>query len=372
MFLDTSKFKASALPGAIAFSVLSLITGMLMIMLFSFSLERIRYIEEKENAMAAFHGFGLKIMTDTSIVLHDDFAEYNIFNNTGKKVQARVTMHGLYGLMEMKYELSSKMMERRVKIIGTRELPLTQGLVVPSDGGGYMTIGKDCCFESPIMLPDGIYRETMSTTYRQRQYKPQVSSSPLFFPELSTDAMVAAKEIFDEINDDIIILDSKDTIPDMLVSARVIKVDSSFCNSVQLFASDSVVIASGARLNYPSGVFLNSADGHVMLEDQCSVEGYMVVANMNNNNKPSGKHLSFRMDSSAVIRGLLYVDGTAQMKGHITGSAYVRTPMEITDKGISRMTVLQLTQTTNHGYAYPLLFRRNQCKKIIKNYEPSP
>lgn len=364
-------YKGSAMPSAVSFSVLMLVVGMVMIMVFGFSLERIGLLEEREQAKAAFHAFGLQLMTDTSLVVDDSFSEYKVFNGSKSIVEARIVLHGLYGLLEMKYVTQSGIKESSARLVGAKGLPYDNALVVPSSGAGYISLGKDCCFQMPVMVPEGIYRE-IQTRGKQRKYEaPTVLSSPESLPGLSSSALHAAKRIFDECDQDVVMLDSNDTVPDLIVSARVIKVDSSFCNSVQLFASDSVIMMPGSVLKYPSGIFVNSSKGHIKVDSFSVVEGYVIIKDIDDDGlAPSLEHLSCHICCSGVVRGLLYVNSTAQINGHITGSAYVRTPIEMTDKGVSRMTLLRMTQTKNRANAYPLLFKGNQCIKMIKDYEP--
>ena len=358
------------MPSAVSFSVLMLVVGMVMIMVFGFSLERIGLLEEREQAKSAFHAFGLKLMTDTSLVVDDSFSEYKVFNGSKSMVEARIAMHGLYGVLEMKHVTKSGLKESSARLVGAKGLPYDNALVVPSSGAGYISLGKNSCFEMPVMVPEGIYRE-ISTHAKTRKYEaPTVLSSPESLPGLSSSALLAAKRIFDECDQDVVMLDSNDTVPDLIVSARVIKVDSSFCNSVQLFASDSVIMMPGSVLKFPSGIFVNSSKGHIKVDSCSVVEGYVIIKDIDDDGlAPSHEHLSCHICYSGVVRGLLYVNSTAQINGHITGSAYVRTPIEMTDKGVSRMTLLSMTQTKNRANAYPLLFKDNQCIKMIKDYE---
>ena len=129
-------YKGSAMPSAVSFSVLMLVVGMLMIMVFGFSLERICLLEEREQAKSAFHAFGLKLMTDTSLVVDDSFSEYKVFNGSKSMVEARIAMHGLYGVLEMKYVTKSGLIESSARLVGAKGLPYDNALVVPSSGAG--------------------------------------------------------------------------------------------------------------------------------------------------------------------------------------------------------------------------------------------
>lgn len=363
------RLKGSAMPSAVAFSVLMLIVGMIMIMTLEISSMHITHLEEKEHVSAALHALGLEIMRDTLVIVDEEFKEYKPFKNSDKRIEARTFMHGLYGIVEMRCNSAGITKLTRKMIFGSAELPLKYGLLVPSEGN-YMSIGRSCRFKSPLSLPNGVYREINDMEKARCLEDMQISYSPENLPELNVNALKSVKGIYIQCKTDVITLDSKDSIPDTIVSAKIIKVDSSFNNSIQLFATDSILVSSGAVLKYPSGIFVNSSSGHIMIDSCAVVEGYVIVCDLDNENlNVSRKHLSFHQKYLSCLRGLLYIKGSAQLNGHITGSAYVECPVEQTDKGLSRMTICKCTQTENTGYAYPLIFENKQRTVIIKEYE---
>ena len=362
--------KGSAMPTAVTFSILMLLVGMTAVMSLGFSLDRIRHLEDKERTEASFYALGLRIMSDSTIVVDDVFREYKAFTNSGEIVLARETMHGLYGLLEMRCHLSAGKPETAAKITGTKGLPYRSGLLIPSSNVGYVSFGEDCLLSDQAMIPKGVYRKIYISKSRNNLNDIQVSSSPSVLPEFSSKAIAAIKDIYEMPIETEVALNSNDSVPDRIITGRLIRVDSSFCNSVQLFATDSIIISPGAILKYPSGIFLNSSEGHVLIDSSAVVEGYAIVKDIDITSRTGAdKDISFHLSSTGRVRGLVYVDGTAQIGGHVTGAAYVREPVEQTDKGISVMTILSLTQTENSGYAYPLIFEDGLNRSIIKEYE---
>ena len=358
------------MPTAVTFSILMLIVGMMVIIAFGFSLERIRHLEDKERAEAAFYALELRIMSDSTFVVDDIFKEYKVLSNSRDLIFARETMYGLYGLLEMRYGPSAGKSETSTKITGTKELPYRTGLLIPFSDGGYVSLGEDCLLSDVVMLPKGVYRKIHTRKSRKNLNDIQVSSSPEELPEFSSNAIEAVKDIYEMYAETDVTLTSNDTVPDNIITGRVIRVDSSFYNSVQIFATDSIIVSSGAILKYPSGIFLNSSEGHILIDNNAVVEGYAIVKDMSNTSKSEAdKNICFHLSPEGRIRGFVYVDGTAQLNGHITGSVYVRVPVEQTDKGISRMTLFNLIQTKSIGYAYPLIFDNVLNRSIIKNYE---
>ena len=358
------------MPTAVTFSILMLLVGMTAVMSLGFSLDRIRYLEDKERTEASFYALGRRIMSDSTIVVDDVFREYKAFTNSGEIVLARETMHGLYGLLEMRCHLSAGKPETAAKITGTKGLPYIAGLLIPSSNVGYVSFGEDCLLSDQAMIPKGVYRKIYISKSRNNLNDIQVSSSPSVLPEFSFKAIAAIKDIYEMPIETEVALNSNDSVPDRIITGRLIRVDSSFCNSVQLFATDSIIISPGAILKYPSGIFLNSSEGHVLIDSSAVVEGYAIVKDIDITSRTGAdKDISFHLSSTGRVRGLVYVDGTAQLNGHVTGSVYVREPIERTDKGISVMTIFSLTQTENSGYAYPLIFEDGLNRSIIKEYE---
>lgn len=95
---DLNKYSGSAMPSAVTISILLLLIGMIAIMIFGTSADRIRHLEEKEGTHAAFYALGLKIMADTTLALDTTFMKYAPFQHSDKTVEAKITMKGLYGI----------------------------------------------------------------------------------------------------------------------------------------------------------------------------------------------------------------------------------------------------------------------------------
>lgn len=367
-----NKISGSAMPSAVTFSILLLLVGMIVIMMFGGSTERIRNLEDMEGTRAAFYALGLRVMADTTLTLDTIFRKYMPFQHSNRIVDAKLVMHGLFGMLEMKCNKFSGSFETRTVMLGTKDLPNNKALVVPSLNVGYVSLGKDSRFDLPLMLPFGAYRMIQHGESLRAFTDFQVIPAPDNFPRFNSAALESVRKIYREERgkSEFIILDSKDTIPDKIISADVIRVDSSFCNSVQLFATDSIIVSSGAVLKHPSGIFVDSSKGHIRIDSCAIVEGYCIVMNLNDNaTVVPVEHLSYHQENSSTIRGLVYVNGTAQINGHVTGTVYVRTPVEHTEKGISQMTIHQLSQTENNSYAYPLVFENKLNRQIIKTNE---
>ncbi|MDL2320126.1 hypothetical protein LJC45_03230 [Alistipes sp. OttesenSCG-928-B03] len=135
------------------------------------------------------------------------------------------------------------------------------------------------------------------------------------------------------IKGDDLIIGRECTLQDVLVVAASVRVESGFRGKVQIFARDSVVLEDNVLLEYPSGIFLDgdTPDGCLTLGDACEVNGYVIVEETT---RPKGRPKArYIQPPGARVRGLLRVDGVAQVEGAVTGSAWLRESYYFTPRG---------------------------------------
>jgi hypothetical protein len=113
-------------------------------------------------------------------------------------------------------------------------------------------------------------------------------------------------------------VDSTCLLRHCLLVAPVIKIGRGFKGKVQLFASDSIVIDTGATLLYPSVVCLNATGKEAFLETRhgVSVSGMILLT--------GNARSLYLMRPGSVLCGQLYNSGVTQLEGHVYGSAYLR------------------------------------------------
>ncbi len=116
-------------------------------------------------------------------------------------------------------------------------------------------------------------------------------------------------------------IDSTSKIEHLLVVARKIVVDSGARITAQLFARDTVIMEARSRLEYPSGIW---SEGYVELKDQAKVNGYVVVKNKDEELLRSSSRVCYYQARTARVRGLLRVEGFAQVQGIISGYAVLQ------------------------------------------------
>ena len=110
----------------------------------------------------------------------------------------------------------------------------------------------------------------------------------------------------------------------VLVAAPSVMVGKGFRGSLQIFARDTVVLDEQVELEYPSGVFLSAENParRVEIRDSAVLNGYVVVDGDGAENRPPVLH--YRQVPTAKVRGLVYVDGIAQVQGEVAGALFLR------------------------------------------------
>lgn len=133
-----------------------------------------------------------------------------------------------------------------------------------------------------------------------------------------------------------------------LVVARKITVGSGAQITAQLFARDTVVVESRAVLGYPSGIY---AGQYAELCDKSEVNGYAIVCDTVPRKKVTA---NYRQSRTARLRGLLWVDGIAQMQGIVCGQAIVRQSVYFSPQGYYKDMLYDISLLENAVTAQPL------------------
>ena len=134
----------------------------------------------------------------------------------------------------------------------------------------------------------------------------------------------------------------------LLICARKITVGSGARITAQLFARDTAVIEPRAVLEYPSGVY---ACRYAEVGAHGAVNGYVIVRDTVARKKVTANYLQSR---TARVRGLLYVDGIAQVQGIVAGRAVLRQAVYFSPQGYYKDMLYDVTVLENPVTAQPL------------------
>lgn len=169
---------------------------------------------------------------------------------------------------------------------------------------------------------------------------------------LSGNIMLQAEKLY---------IDTSSQIDNIIVRANSVTVCADFKGSLQILATDSVIVEQGALLEYPSGIY---AREYVELADNAIVNGYVIVDNRNENRKP--KECNYIQSKLAKVRGLLYVNGVAQLQGIVSGVVMIDAANYFSKQGYYRNMIYNASMIYSDKTAFPLWIDDKGKKETIK------
>ena len=168
---------------------------------------------------------------------------------------------------------------------------------------------------------------------------------------------------------DRIVLSGRSEVRDILIIARSVIVGEGFRGSAQIICADSVRVRPGVRLEYPSGIFIDSSGQHapaVTVGEGSIVEGYIGII-MGEKYHYYLENPCFTLDSQASVRGLLYVDGSCNISGPVRGAAYIGDCFHRGKEAFFAGTLNDVTVARDDSLAFPLMLDGPYHRKIMKN-----
>ncbi len=147
---------------------------------------------------------------------------------------------------------------------------------------------------------------------------------------------------------DSIYIDSSCCIENLIIVARKIVVGKGTHISAQLFARDTVIVESNAELSYPSGVWCTK---YIELQEQSEVNGYVMICTAKQQDQLS---ICYRQARMARLRGLLWVNGAAQVQGIIAGCVVIGRAIYYTTQGYYKDMFCDFTLLENSEFGLPI------------------
>lgn len=154
-------------------------------------------------------------------------------------------------------------------------------------------------------------------------------------------------------------LDSTCRLSHTLVVARKITVGSGARIAAQLFARDTLVVESRAVLEYPSGIY---AGQYAEVGGHARVDGYVIVCDTVRRKKVTA---SYRQSRTARVRGMVYVDGIAQLQGIVSGRALLRQAVWFSPQGYYKDMLYDFTLLENPVTSQPLWLSSARRKEAV-------
>ena len=152
---------------------------------------------------------------------------------------------------------------------------------------------------------------------------------------------------------DEVVIDSTCRLQNILVVGRTVHIGDGFQGTAQLFATDTVLIGRQVTLGYPSGVFVarENPGRYAEIGPKSRVEGYVIV---DGDGRPEVRRTNYRQERTAVVRGLLWADGAAQVQGIVSGCLVANQLAYYTPEGYYEDMLYDMTLLENPAAAYPL------------------
>lgn len=143
-------------------------------------------------------------------------------------------------------------------------------------------------------------------------------------------------------------IDASCRLEQVLICARKVVVGEGACVGIQIFARDTVIVERGASLAYPSGIY---SQGYAELGEHTRVDGYIIVRDTVPRKRVTANYKQAR---TARLRGLLWVDGAAQVQGVVAGRAVLRQAVYFSPQGYYRDLLYDVTLLENPVTALPV------------------
>lgn len=405
------KVKASALPTVLVISVLILILILVAFQLWNISAfyyAHYHFIkQQKFNLSSAFtlyyndSTFTDKLDKDEKFQLYEQDNRSIIYlEHQSWGLYECVSTHNfdhslssvrLVGKAQDTYRcLALWLCERDNSLSLSGEADITGEVFLPKNGINYVTLNTDSYQGNPISsthihtsekdLPpiDSIYLQQiekfrkLSTTLIE-DIPPHYHSFSnnlicALAPERSEELYAKGKII---LYGDIVVIPSSWQLSDILLVARHVTVEEGFSGSLQIVASDTVIIREGAYLHYPSGIYLSGNNDNTSLHicKKAQIEGYAVVKGDVEGGDGFIVDIHYRQDESSTLTGLVYVDGRAHLEGIISGCAYLKDCYYLSGESMYSGLIYNGKIIRNNSVAFPFLFkesgyRRKEIKRV--------
>jgi len=162
-------------------------------------------------------------------------------------------------------------------------------------------------------------------------------------------------------------VDSTSRLEDILIVAPQVVIREGFSGTLQIIASDSVLIEKNVRLKYPSGIIIpeGTADSYIEIGESSEVNGYVIFRTATDI-PPEKRTPHYAQQEKSRVRGLLWVDGIAQLHGTVTGSLYVNQANYYTPQGYYMNLLYNTRVYRSEAMVFPVWMQNDYPRKTAK------
>lgn len=356
------KLSAASLPTTLVVSTLMLLSVMGIFLLW----------DKNNNEISSSHYKMQKIMNlESSLTLycHDStlisrLSEDNTLqlydNKESSEVQITITPFGLYEIVNVSSD-GGKFYKSA--IVGSANMGYSNATFYLADNDRPLSITGNSNLFGEVYIPKfGVgYNQMQSQFFSgEKIEKENIKVSEKELPETIT------REPLD-FADELIVISKDMFLEDTIIVAKSIVVENGFIGTVQLMACDTVMIESGVTLKYPSGIYLSgeNPDRYIEINEKSQISGYVVIEKCDT--KSQRPRANFQQDIKSEVKGVVYINGIAQMQGVTTGKVFCDEVSLFTPQGIYQNTIYNLTVIENNEIASPILIKNAPYeRRIIK------
>ena len=167
---------------------------------------------------------------------------------------------------------------------------------------------------------------------------------------------------------DRVILSKESDVKEVIIIARSVVLNREFKGSAQIFCADSILVAPGAELQYPSGLFVDSTGPNapcITIGEGSTVNGYVGI-HWGEKYHYVLENPCFWLLRNAHIRGLAYIDGASYIQGSIQGAAYIKDCIYRYGNSTYAEALCDVSIEREDSLAFPIMLDGPYRRKIIK------
>lgn len=141
---------------------------------------------------------------------------------------------------------------------------------------------------------------------------------------------------------------------DVILVASKVEIADGFRGNMQVFAKDSILLGDDVILSPGSGLWIGGEcpDRLIRLGEHCEVNGFVIVSG-GEEEKGEVPSANYFQPATSKVRGLVYVDGVAEVHGFVTGCLYVRDCFYFAPEGYYSSILYNITLLTHSSVSFP-------------------